>query len=271
MLPAPHRRTLASDRTGGGSTMTMRRRTGTAAGLTLGLLLVAAPAAGKGAEVDGYGDRFYLTNEWRGVVHESFAYGRDDDRMFVGNWDGRGGDTLAVRRGKAYHCKPSRAGGEADMVVTYGRDEDTVLIGDWDGDGRDTLGVRRGKVYHLKNSISGGDADSVVPYGRADDRVGVGDWDGDGRDTLGVRRGNQFHVRNTLSGGEADIVMTFGRSSDKAMVGDWDGDGSDTVGLRRVYEEPELSDRDAYDARMVEIINEVRAEAGAPPVDVVPE
>jgi len=296
--------------------MTMRRRTGTAAGLTLGLLLVAAPAAGKGAEVDGYGDRFYLTNEWRGVVHESFAYGRDDDRMFVGNWDGRGGDTLAVRRGKTYHFKNSLSGGaadrvvsygrsgdivymgdwdgdgvdtpvvrrgdeyhfknslsggEADMVVTYGRDEDTVLIGDWDGDGRDTLGVRRGKVYHLKNSISGGDADSVVPYGRADDRVGVGDWDGDGHDTLGVRRGNQFHVRNTLSGGEADIVMTFGRSSDKAMVGDWDGDGSDTVGLRRVYEEPELSDRDAYDARMVEIINEVRAEAGAPPVDVVPE
>src|SRR5690606_13186227 len=136
----------------GGSTMTMRRRTGTAVGLTLGLLLVAAPVAGKGAEVDGYGDRFYLTNEWRGVVHESFAYGRDDDRLFVGNWDGRGGDTLAVRRGKTYHFKNSLSGGAADRVVSYGRSGDIVYMGDWDGDGVDTPVVRRGDEYHFKNS-----------------------------------------------------------------------------------------------------------------------
>jgi len=295
--------------------MTTRRRTAVAAGLTLGLLLVAAPAAGKGPEIDGYGDGIYLTNAWDGVVDRAFHYGRDDDRLFVGNWDGRGGDTLAVRRGATYHFKNSLSGGAADRVVTYGRsgdvvymgdwdgdgvdtpvvrrgdeyhvtnrltggpaeevvhygrDEDTVLIGDWDGDGRDTLGVRRGKVYHLKNSLDGGDADRVVPYGRAEDRVRAGDWDGDGVDTLGVRRGNQFHVRNTLSGGPADIVMTFGRSSDKAMVGDWDGNGTDTVGLRRPGPLPQMSARDVYDARMVELINEERTSRGIPPVTAVP-
>lgn len=66
-----------------------------AAGVTLGLLVVAAPAAGKGSEIDGYG--IYLTNAWDGAVDRAFTYGRDEDRLSVGNWDGRGGDTLAVR------------------------------------------------------------------------------------------------------------------------------------------------------------------------------
>ncbi len=291
--------------------MGMRRRTAVAAGMTLGLLMVAAPAAGKGGEVEGYGDRYFLTNNWRGGTDESFVYGRNDDRVYAGNWNGRGGDTLAVRRGATYHFKNRIAGGEADRVVTYGRSadmvfmgdwdgdgvdtpvvrrgatyhfknsltggdadevvtygraDDVVLIGDWNGDGRDTLGVRRGREYHLKNSISGGDADRVLIYGRAHDRVGVGDWNGDGRDTLGVRRDNVFHVRNSLTGGEADIVMTFGYDSDSAMVGDWNGDGSDTVGLRRSPNPPGLSPRDAYDARMIELINQERARAGVPPV-----
>ena len=61
----------------------------------------------------------------------------------VGDWDGNGKDTLAVRRGSDYYFKNSIAGGNADKVITYGRVNDAVLVGDWDGDGKDTLAVRR--------------------------------------------------------------------------------------------------------------------------------
>lgn len=214
------------------------------------------------------GATYHFKNSFSGgSADRVVTYGRTGDSVYLGDWDGDGVDTPVVRRGDQYHFKNSLSGGAGDEVVTYGRDDDTVLIGDWDGERRDTPGVRRGNGYHLKNSITGGDADVVVFYGRDDDRVGVGDWDGEGRDTLGVRRGDRFLVKNSLRGGDADIAMTFGRESDRAMVGDWDGSGSDTVGLRRVDDAPELSDRDAYDARMVELINEERTSRGIAPVE----
>ena len=213
--------------------MATRRRTAVAAGLALALLTTAAPAAGKGAEIEGEGDRYHVTNGWAGVTHLSFVYGRDDDRVYVGNWNGRGTDTLAVRRGATYHFRNSLSGGQADAVVTYGRTGDDVLMGDWDGDGVDTPVVRRGNVYHVKNSLRGGDADEVITYGRRDDDVLIGDWDGDGVDTLGVRRGNVYHLKNTISGGDADSVVTYGRAEDELLVGDWDGRRGDTLGIRR--------------------------------------
>src|SRR5690625_4100443 len=91
-----------------------------AAGLTLALVSIAAPAGAKGGEVDGYGDRYFLTNGWSGVTHESFSYGRDSDLVYVGDWNRSGRDTLAVRRGSAYHFKNSLSGGDADRVVNYG-------------------------------------------------------------------------------------------------------------------------------------------------------
>jgi hypothetical protein len=70
-------------------------------------------------------------------------YGRATDTVLVGDWDGDGKDTLAVRRGNTYYIKNSLAGGVADQTVIYGRATDTVLVGDWDGNGTSTLGVRR--------------------------------------------------------------------------------------------------------------------------------
>jgi len=71
------------------------------------------------------------------------TYGRPGDDILVGDWDGDGRDTFAVRRGHTYYVKNRIAGGDADHVVRYGRSGDTTLVGDWDGDGRDTFGVRR--------------------------------------------------------------------------------------------------------------------------------
>ncbi|WP_413451047.1 CAP domain-containing protein [Georgenia phoenicis] len=212
--------------------MTARRRL-LAAALTVGLTAVALPAAAKGGEVEGEGPRYHLTNTWAGITHLSFAYGHAGDEVYVGNWDGRGTDTLAVRRGKDFHFRNSLSSGPADRVVAYGRPGDVVLMGDWDGDGVDTPAVRRGSLYYVKNSLTGGEADVVVPYGRPGDVVLVGDWDGNGTDTLGVRRGSTYHLKNSLTGGNADRVVAYGRPGDDVMVGDWDGNGADSLGVRR--------------------------------------
>jgi hypothetical protein len=181
----------------------------------------------------GVGNGFYLTNGWNGTADAVFSFGRASDQVLVGDWDGDGVDSPAVRRGNVYFLSNSFAGGAADVELTFGRASDEVLVGDWDADGVDSLAVRRGNSYFLSNTLAGGAADVELAYGRAADRVLVGDWDGDGTDTLGVRRGNAYFLANSFAGGPADVELTYGRSGDAVLVGDWDGDGTDTLGVRR--------------------------------------
>ena len=173
---------------------------------------------------------YHLSNDWRGTTHVTQPYGQRTDEVVIGDWDGDGSDSVAVRRGTTFHV-PGSDGSE--RVFTYGRPGDVVLVGDWDGDGTDTLALRRGATYYVKNSLSGGSADTVLTYGRATDTVLVGDWDGNGTDTLAVRRGADFHVKNSLSGGAASVSFTFGRPGDVVLTGDWDGNGTDTLAVRR--------------------------------------
>ncbi|TNC18268.1 amidase [Georgenia sp. 311] len=173
---------------------------------------------------------FHLSNDWRGTTHTTLPYGQRTDEVLIGDWDGDGSESVAVRRGSTFHV-PDPTGAEA--VLSYGRPGDAVLVGDWDGDGTDTFAVRRGATYYVKNSLRGGNADVVLTYGRPSDTVLVGDWDGNGTDTLAVRRGADFHVKNSLSGGAASVSFTFGRPGDIALTGDWDGNGTDTVAVQR--------------------------------------
>ena len=168
-----------------------------------------------------------------GVADRTVPYGKADDQVLVGDWDGDGLDTICVRRGNMYYFKNSLTGGEADIAIPYGRVDDEVLAGDWNGDGKDTLCVRRGAYYYIKNSINGGEADITIPYGRASDNVLVGDWDGDGKDTLCVRRGNTYYFKNTLTSGVAEATIPYGKASDQILTGDWNGDGKDTLCVRR--------------------------------------
>ncbi|WP_168202718.1 hypothetical protein [Georgenia wutianyii] len=205
-----------------------------AALLTASLAVVAAPSAlAKGGEVGGSGSEFHLSDTFSAQANTKFTYGRATDEVYVGDWDGNGTDTLALRRGATFHIRNSNSGGPADRVVTYGRPGDVVLVGDWDGDGKDTFAVRRGAVYHVKNSMSGGPADQQVVYGRAGDTVLVGDWNGDGKDTFAVRRGAEYHVKNSMTPGRADKVAVYGRAGDDVYVGDWNGDRRDTFAVRR--------------------------------------
>lgn len=213
--------------------MLSRRLTAILGATAVGLLAGAIPAAASGGEIGGSGSQYHLTNGWEAKTDLHFTYGRQNDAVYVGDWDGDGIDTLAVRRSATYHFRNELSGGDADEVTTYGRRNDVVIMGDWDGDGKDTPAVRRGATYHIKNDLEGGNADRVVTYGKATDTVVVGDWDGDGKDTLGVRRGSVYHLKNDLEGGDADHVVNYGRRTDEVYVGDWNGNGRDTLAIRR--------------------------------------
>ncbi|MDY5132118.1 hypothetical protein R6G99_11670, partial [Actinotignum timonense] len=79
-------------------------------------------------------------------------YGRAGDEVLVGDFDGDGKDTFAVRRGNTFYVQNSLVGGNAEQVFSYGRAGDEVLVGDFDGDGKDTFAVRRGNTFYVQNS-----------------------------------------------------------------------------------------------------------------------
>lgn len=156
-----------------------------------------------------------------GLFDSEVRYGRADDEVFFGDWNGDGIDGIAVRRGTEFYFKNIIGPGAADWTVNYGRIGDDVLVGDWNGDGRDTLTVRRGNRYFVKNVIGSGAAEREASYGRPDDEVLVGDWNGDRLDTLAVRRGNTYFLKDEISSGVADRVVAFGNPDDEVLIGQW--------------------------------------------------
>ena len=94
---------------------------------------------------------------------------RDGDEVLVGDWDGDGIDTFAVRRGNTFFIKNAINAGAADETIVYGRVGDEVLVGDWDADGIDTFIVRRGNTFFVKNTIGAGPADEVRVLGSGDE------------------------------------------------------------------------------------------------------
>lgn len=202
----------------------------------------------------GPGNLYFLSNALTGGDADSvIAFGRPEETSLVGDWDGDGVDTLAVRRGSTFLFTNSSGGGAAEFSVTVGRGTDDVLVGDWDGDGRDSLALRRGNTYYVFLTLHGGPADSEFVFGHDSDLALVGDWDGDGSDTLAVRRGDEYLFLDTLHGGEADRTLTFGRATDQVFVGDWDGDGVDSPVVRRanLYLVMDGFDADDVVARLV--------------------
>jgi len=185
------------------------------------------------------GNVFYFNYTLKGGNADySTTFGRADDQVLVGDWDGDGVDTLCVRRGNVCYFTNSIDTMEVYLVVTYGREGDEVLVGDWDGDGKDSLAMRRnGNIYYFCNDIENPDGDTwSTTYGRTADEVIVGDWENNGYDSLGVRRdGNAyFFSLSMVTEPDSDVwCTTYGRTADEVLVGDWDGDGTDTLAVRR--------------------------------------
>ncbi len=176
--------------------------------------------------------RIYVSNRIAsGPADYAILFGRPDQQVIVGDWDGNGADGFGARAGNSYRL--ANQFGTVSAVVGYGKAGDDVYVGDWDANATDTLAVRRGNVFFLKNTIASGPADVVLGYGKAGDEIFVGDWNGNGQDTFAVRRGNVFFVRNTPTTGIADVVFGYGRAGDEVLVGDWNQDGLDTFAVRR--------------------------------------
>ena len=180
------------------------------------------------------GNVFFIVNDWNSTTADlEIEFGQPGDEIFVGDWDGDGTDTLAIRNGTAFSVY-NDLDGDADLMFKYGRIGDDVLVGDWDGNGTNTLAVRRGNTYYINNALTGGNADIEFNYGREADEAFAGDFNGSGSDTISLRRGNIFYINNALVGGTAERSIGYGRADDVLLIGDWDGDGTDTPALNRV-------------------------------------
>ena len=197
------------------------------------LLLCTTLALPSGADAASTTNQILLNDHWTGKANIEYGWGTGSDIYLVGDWDGNGQDSLAIRRQNVYHIRNKLSGGVAERTVSYGRPADSVLVGDWDGDGKDTIAVRRGNQYFINNALTSGAASKVVSFGRPADSVLVGDWDGDGKDTIAVRRGNQYFINDSMVSGPASRTLSYGKATDKVFVGDWDGNGSDSFAVRR--------------------------------------
>ncbi|MCD8109809.1 MAG: hypothetical protein LUE14_06880, partial [Clostridiales bacterium] len=78
------------------------------------------------------GNVYYIKNSIQpGDADTVITFGRRTDVVLVGDWDGDGTDTLAVRRGNIYYIKNTISSGDADTVITYGKSGDMVYVGNW--------------------------------------------------------------------------------------------------------------------------------------------
>ncbi|MCD7922601.1 MAG: hypothetical protein LUG27_09290 [Clostridiales bacterium] len=186
------------------------------------------------------GNTFYLYDALGdSTFSTSVDYGRVDDEVLVGDWDGDGVETFCVRRGNTYYFSNDTTftSTTEDVKLDYGRTTDEVIVGDWDNDGKDTLCVRRGNTYYFSNDLTSTKAAVVLDYGRSSDEVLVGDWDGDGSVTICARRdGTTYYFSNdaTFASTTADVTVSdLGYESDEVLVGDWDSNGSDELAIRR--------------------------------------
>lgn len=163
----------------------------------------------------------------------NLTFGVASDRPLLGDWNGDGVATPAVRRDKTWYFSNHLCGGKADFSRTFGATSDVPVVGDWDGDGRDEIGVVRGADWLIDYDLSGGRAERAFRYGIPGDKPIVGDWNGDGIDTVGIVRGNRWFLRNTNKGGRADYDFNYGKTTDQFVAGDWDGDGKHSPGVIR--------------------------------------
>src|SRR5258706_76381 len=85
-----------------------------------------------------------------------------EDQYLVGDWDGDGKNTLAVRRGNQVIFQ-AHIGDGSGTQGGFGEwnAEDEYLVGDWDGDGKDTLAVRRGNQVIFQAHIGDGSGTQV--------------------------------------------------------------------------------------------------------------
>lgn len=137
----------------------------------------------------------------------TFFFGMAGDKVFVGDWDGDGTDTLGIMRNARMYLANRNATVSADQEFWFGETEDIPYGGDPDGDGTDGIVLYRpstGFVYYT-DAIPGQGAPLALThgdffFGNPNDRFVAGDWNGDGSDTGGVfrSRASTVYLSNAL-------------------------------------------------------------------------
>lgn len=242
---APYRKEMAKGNVARASSV----RSGLAIGATLALgCAFAAPAAATSTTcqqssssvatvgsvgIGGYGDNFMMFNTWSDDSGQKAVVEPSSAQSFIGDWNGDGKDTLAIRNGAEITIYDDLAGTNATNKFLFWNPTDTVVSGDWDGDGKDSFGVVDGHHFYLRNQLGNGAPDYSFEFGRDGDLYLIGDWDGDGTDTLAAYQRNNFRFTNSQTAEGGAKPVTFGSDSDHVVaVGDWDGNGTDTPLLR---------------------------------------
>lgn len=176
--------------------------------------------------------------EWWG----STVYDTNKDKVIVGDWDGDGKATPAIKRGNVYFFDNNNDGyvdGPGDATYSWGKPTDQVFVGKWNGT-NDGIALKRGNEYFLDYDNNGSSND-YVQWGKPTDQVIVGNWygstgayDPDGnKDKIGLKRGNQYFLDHD-NNGRSDVSYAWGKTTDQVIVGAWYGsDGKDKLGLKR--------------------------------------
>lgn len=191
----------------------------TATAFTIGSLITALAAApahsaravGKTlpANVSTTGNGYAFPTDWDHPGHLTRIYGNPTDHVLVGDFDGDGRDSIAVRRGNAIYVSNNLHSATADYVVHYGNPTDHIMVGDFNGNGTDTFAARRGNTVYVSDSLTPHYADYHVVFGDHSDRFLVGDFNGNGTDTLAVQRAHTIHITNDIRSARTDTHITL--------------------------------------------------------------
>jgi hypothetical protein len=148
----------------------------------------------------------------------TFFFGVPGDRVFVGDWNGDGVDTLGLSRRGQVFLAGTNATSVASRVFWFGTHTDIPFAGDPDGDGIDGIFLRRtasASIFYTNDpseDLVAASSGSLY-YGATGDRMVFGDWNDDGVDTPGSFRpfSSTIYLHNFLWTGPAQRSFEFGR------------------------------------------------------------
>ncbi|MBT8247871.1 MAG: DUF3048 domain-containing protein [Acidimicrobiia bacterium] len=156
----------------------------------------------------------------------TFFFGMPGDRVFAGDWDGDGIDTLGLSRNGRVFLAGSNATTVGVQVFWFGTHTDIPYAGDPDGNGTDGLFLHRtpsSSIFYTNDPTDGGVALSSgsLYFGDTGDQLIIGDWDGDGADSPGIFRPftTAVHLHNYLWTGTGQQSFLFGRRGSQMLAG----------------------------------------------------
>ena len=163
-----------------------------------------------------------------------FSFGSPTDIPLVGDWTGKGYDSVGVYRPSTatFYLKNTNTAGNADITYVFGMPYATPIVFHGDN-GVDHIGVVKDGTFYMRWAHSTGVADNTFAFGSPGDVPIMGDWTGLGTQTAGIFRSGVFYLIYKNEVRNVDKTFSFGTAGDIPLVGDWTARQIETVGLFR--------------------------------------